>query len=265
MKAVNKLSMFLLAVVLGCASESGTVRVASVVDVNVPDSRKKVISVMKFEDRSIRTKDFNPWSMGIPEMMMETIGAIPYYKVISREYVQKQVLKEQEFQLLGLTDPASAVKLGNMLNAQYIIIGSFQVFNDRLLITAKVLSVETGQVVVQASVQGPVEEFYKQQNDLSVRLTQGMNIYLSPEAREKLMAQYEKRETKIIEASLNNYRGEQKLEEMAVYEKKGNKEKLKVAREEAREKFKKALQLDSDYQKAKKNLSKLALGAPMTL
>jgi hypothetical protein len=48
--------------------------------------------------------------------------------------------------------------------------------------------------------------------------------------------------------------------------KKQNKtEEVKKKQEEARKDFKKAVEIDSNYEKAKKNLSKLGLGMPMTL
>ncbi len=264
MKQGFTLFILIMAALISCQTDNRTVRVASVIDVNVPESQRKVISVMKFDDRSIKTKDYAPWSMGIPEMIMESLGAIPHYKVVSRDYLLTKVIKEQEFQLLGATDQASAVKLGNLMNAQYIVVGSFQVFNDQLIINAKVISVETGQIIIQTSVKGDLDEFYKVQNDLAVRITQGMNIYLSPEAQKKLLENYEKRETKIIEASLNNYRGEQKLEELEVQKKKGDKERVKKAREEAKENFKKAVNIDQNYKKAKGNLKKV-MAIPMTL
>ena len=265
MKIRQKFLIITVIALLGCETGSRSVKVASVIDVDVPEGKKKVISVIKFEDRSIQTKDFSSWTMGIPEMIMQTLGAIPYYKVISREYLVNHVIKEQEFQLLGATDPASAVKLGNLMNAQYIVVGSYQVFKDKLMITAKVISVGTGQIIIQSSVTGLLDEFYKQQNELAIQITQGMNLYLSPDAKKKLMDQYEKQETKIVEASLNNYKGEEKLEEIAVLKEKGEKEKVKEKTIEAKQDFKKAISIDSGYQKAKKNLSKLILGAPMTL
>jgi TolB-like protein len=265
MGKIQKIIIVFIITVLGCTTGSRSIDVVSVIDVNVPESKKIVISVMKFEDRSIQTKDFAPWSMGIPEMIMETLGAIPYYKVISREYIQKLIIKEQEFQLLGVTDEKTAVKLGNILNTKYIVLGSYQVFKNTLSINAKVLSVETGQVIVQSSVNGVVDEFYKHQNTLAMKLTKGMNIYVSPEVEKRLLEQYEKQETKVVQASLHNYKGEQKIEEIAVLKGKGEKENLKKKEEEAKQDFKKAISIDSGYEKAKSNLSKLALGAPMTL
>jgi len=114
MKLVEQLNGLLIvtlaAICISCSSGSNTVQTENVTSLNIPDSEKKVISVMKFEDRSIGTQMYRPWRMGIPDMVMESLGSIPYFRVISREYMTKQVLREQEFQLLGATDPGSAVR-----------------------------------------------------------------------------------------------------------------------------------------------------------
>lgn len=238
------------------------VKVDQVMKLDIPESQKKVISVMKFDDRSIGTREFGPWKMGIPDMIMESLGALPYYKVISREYIVKQVVKEQEFQLLGMTDPNSAVKLGNLLNAQYIVIGSFQVFRNNLIINAKVLQVKNGEIVHQASDRGDLDNFYTVQNMIAIKLTEGMKLEITESAKQQLVKKYD---TKVIKASLANYEGEKKLEEIEVLKKKNKKEEVKKKIAEAKENFKEALKYDSNYEKAKSNLSKIGLGIPMTL
>ena len=259
---MSALNLLLPLFVLSCETGSMLVKTDPVMNVNVPDSKKTVISIMRFDDRSIDTDKFKSWSMGIPDRIMEGLGAIPYYKVISREYVVKQVMEEQTFQLLGATDPESAVKLGNILNANIIVVGSFQVFRDTLQINVKVLSVKTGQVVEQTSVAGPLNNFYTLQNQVSINIAAKMNISLTAEAKDKLVQRYD---TKILDASLANYQGEQKLEEMQVLKKQNRTDELKKKQEEAKKDFKKAIELDGDYEKAKKNLSKVGLGIPMTL
>ena len=251
-----------IAVWMACDTGSKMVKSEQVMKLSIPESQKKVISVMKFNDRSIGTKEFTPWIMGIPDMIMESLGAIPYYKVISRDYIVKEVVKEQEFQLLGMTDSKSAVKLGNLLNAQFIIIGSFQVFRDNLQINAKVLSVRSGEMVHQTSTRGDLDNFFVIQNQIAIKITDGMKLRITEEAKKKLMKKYD---TKVIEASLANYKGEEKLEEIAVLKKQNKKEEVKKKTEEAKKDFKEAIKLDSNYEKAKKNLSKIGLGIPMTL
>lgn len=224
--------------------------------------KEKVISVMKFEDRSIGTKDFQPWTMGIPDMIMQSLGSIPNYKVISREYIVTQVLKEQEFQLLGVTDYNRAVKLGKVLNAQYIVIGSFQVFKGVLNINAKVIEVESGRIVYQALSQGNLDDFNAVQSQIAIRIAQGMDVSLSEDDKRTLMQKYD---TKDMNASLANYKGEEKLEVMAVLKKQNKPEEAKQKAAEARRDFKEALERDSGYTKAKKNLMRVMQAMPMTL
>ncbi len=227
---------------------------------------KTIISVVKFEDRSIGTKDYAPWRMGIPDMIMESLGVVPSFKVISREYLITRVLKEQEFQLLGATDPASAVKLGNLLNARYMVVGSFSVFKNTLHINAKVLSVETGELKYQASTRGSLDGFYELQNEIALDLTKGLRLSLNDDTRQKVLSRVD---TRVVRASLANYRGEEKVEKITVLEsikkEKDTKQKIKVLKTEAKESFKEAIELDKDYKKAKENLGKLGLGVPMTL
>lgn len=231
-----------------------------------PGTAKAVISVVRFEDRSIGTKQYEPWRMGIPDMIMESLGIVPAFKVISREYMINRVLKEQEFQLLGATDPASAVKLGNLLNARYMVIGSFAVHKETLHINAKVLSVETGELRYQVSARGPLDNFFELQNKIAVDITSGLEHALNEETREKVMKRID---TKVVNASLANYRGEEKVETITVLEKvkkdMGGGKTITELKKEAKDSFKEALQYDSGYRKAKENLGKLGLGVPMTL
>lgn len=256
----------LLIMFSGCMTGQGTqnssVDASPVMDVSIPENEKFVISVNKFEDRSIGTNDYRPWKMGIPDMIMEALAAVPYFKVISREYVQQQVLDEQKYQLLGLTDEKSTVELGMLLNAEYIISGSFSVMQDFLQVNAQCLSVQTGEIVSQANCHGPVSDFFVIQNTIAVELSNNMDVYISEEAEIELL---QRADTRVVEASLANYEGEEKLEEIALLEKKGEKKAAEQVKEEAKEDFERALEFDKDYEKAKKNLSQLAMAIPLTL
>ena len=231
-------------------------------DIEVPDDLKKVISVRNFEDRSIGSTKFNPWKMGIPDMVMESLSAIPYFKVISREYIQSQVLEEQKFQLLGLTDDSTAVEIGKLLNADYIVTGAFSVFEESLQVNATCISVKTGEVISQAQSRGELRSFYVVQNQVAVQIAENMNLYLSEDARASLLS---RADTIVMEASLANYEGEAKLEEIAVMEKTGERKRVEEVKESAREDFERALSYDDTYEKAKRNLAKLVLAIPMTL
>ena len=256
----------IVVILAGCTGVLGgngkTVSSKQVMDVEVPEEEKKVVSVYKFEDRSIGTAKYKPWQTGIPDMIMHSMSAIPYFKVMSRDYIREQVLEEQKFQLLGLTDEESAVELGKILNADYIVTGAFSVFQETLQVNARCIEIETGEIVSQAQTHGELGNFFMLQHEVSVQLAEHMNLYVSDDAQEQLK---QRADTKVVEASLANYEGEEKVEDMAVLEKKGEKEKVEEVKEEAKKDFERAIEYDKDYEKAKRNLSKLALAIPMTL
>ncbi len=232
----------------------------------IPEKDKTVISVIRFKDRSIGTKQYEPWRMGLPDMIMESLSVVPSFRVISREYLINNVLEEQKFQLLGATDPDSAVEMGNMLNARYMVIGSFSVFNNNLHINAKVLSVKTGELRYQTSARGVLNSFYKLQNRIAVDITRGLQITLTKDAEKKVRSSYG---TRVVNASLANYKGEEKVEKITML-KSAKKEvdtrkKIQKLKTEAKASFKQALKHDKNYEKAKKNLGKIMLGVPMTI
>jgi TolB-like protein len=253
----------LLIVLASCATEDpAVVQVEPVVDIEVPEEEKKVISVMKFDDRSIETEKFKPWQLGIPDMIMEALGAIPYYRVISREYMIEKVLDEQEFQLAGVTDATTAVRVGQLLNAEFILIGAFQVFQETLQINAKVLTVETGEIVAQANSLGALGSFYVVHNEIAIKITEAFSLDIDETAKKMLR---EKFDTSVVDASLANYSGEEKLETIRALEREDKTEEARKVKEEARSDFETALELDSEYERARQNLTRLGLTAPMTL
>jgi TolB-like protein len=267
MRIANGLAGVLaVAVVAACATQQAAtpsvLRVEPVAGIKVADEARKVISVMKFDDRTVDSADFRAWQLGIPDMIMEALGAIPYYKVISREYLVQKVLDEQQFQMAGVTDAPTAVRLGKLLNAQFIVVGSFAVMRDNLQINAKVMSVESGEIVAQASSNGRVDGFYALHSDVAIKITEAFNLSLDDDARARLRQRHD---TTVVAASLANYGGQDKVEQMKTLERQKLTSEAAKAKDEARTFFESAVRQDANYEKAKKNLARLSLAIPMTL
>lgn len=65
------------------------------------------------------------------------------------------ILKEIEMSMTGLTDPATAAKLGKMAGAQAIVVGSISVAGADFVINARVISAEKATVLVAESMNVP--------------------------------------------------------------------------------------------------------------
>lgn len=229
----------------------------------VPRSKVKVISVATFRDQSIGTRRYQPWEMGIPEQVMEAISAVPYFRVVARQYMLQTIIREQEFQLTGATDQGSAVHLGRLMNAQYMVTGTFTVFQERMQIRAQVFAVESAELVCQTSVEGAVMNFFSLQRLLAIKLVEGLNVTLNPEARDIIARRYD---TRNLEASLANYAGERSLENAELLKAtRADKASIDKELDTARDKFREAVKNDDSYTRARKNLARITQGVPMTL
>lgn len=257
MRTAKAISIFvMLALIAGCGTSAKTLR-------QIPREKRKGLMVLNFKNNTLKSKaeEYMPWEFGIPSMVMTDLEAIGIFNIISRERM-KDVIKEQEFQLTGFVDPAKAVKLGKMLAAQYILTGSFMEMNGTLRIESQVYSVESGAQLGAAAVTGKTGNFFELQKELVIKVSKYLNAVLSAEEA-KIIAKHV--ETRSVDASLNNYKGELAVLKAQELKEKGKDDEAKKVIETAKTSFKKAIEIDPEYEKARKNLAKISLAVPVTL
>jgi len=83
---------------------------------------------------------------GIAEMIAVELVKSRSVSLIEREKRTK-LLEESEFALSDLADPDSQVELGRMLAADFMVFGNLIDMDKQLLISMKMVSIETGEVV----------------------------------------------------------------------------------------------------------------------
>lgn len=83
-----------------------------------------------------------------------------------------QALRELRLQTTGLIEPAQAKRVGKLIGADAIVVGSFYTRDGQIVINARVVDVRTGQVMKgQAeNVQGRLSNLYSLLGDLANRL-----------------------------------------------------------------------------------------------
>jgi curli biogenesis system outer membrane secretion channel CsgG len=95
--------------------------------------------------------------IAVAEILRTEIVGLGQYTVIERGMVE-QVLQEQELQLTGAVDSETAVELGKLMGAQFVIIGSIVKTGTVYTINSRVIDVETGVVKIGENVQGQGED-----------------------------------------------------------------------------------------------------------
>jgi TolB-like protein len=137
----------------------------------------KTLAVMDFSNDSVDQRErFNGLEQGLPSMMINYMNGGTDLKVIERERIQ-WLLNELELQQQeGKVDQSTAVRTGKLLGANAVVFGSYTVFEGKMMILARVVKVETGEVILGEQVTGSPDDFFELIEDLSTKITRSINV-----------------------------------------------------------------------------------------
>lgn len=197
----------------------------------------QTLAVMDFTNNSItRREDYEGLSKGLPSIMINNLTGGTDLQVIERERIE-WLLKELKLQKQsGKVDQSTAVRTGKLLGANAVVFGSFITTQDKMNISARVVKVETGEVMFGDQVQGSPDEFFDLIKELSQKVTKSINVEME---ETKLGAD----QTKSLDAMMA-YSDGLNLLEAGKYR-------------EAQQKFQRALEYDDSFVKARKKMKSL--------
>ncbi|WP_028567024.1 CsgG/HfaB family protein [Salisaeta longa] len=137
----------------------------------------QTLAVMDFSNNSIDQRErFQGLSKGLPAMMINYLNQGTDLKVIERERIEWLLNELKLQQKEGIVDQSTAVRTGKLLGANAVVFGSYTVFEDRMMIQARVVKVETGEILLGEQVMGKPDEFYTLIEDLSMEITRSLNV-----------------------------------------------------------------------------------------
>jgi TolB-like protein len=197
----------------------------------------QTLAVMDFSNNSItRREDYEGLSKGLPSIMINHLTGGTDLQVIERERIE-WLLKELKLQKQkDKVDQSTAVRTGKLLGANAVVFGSFIATEGQMSITARVVKVETGEVMFGDQVRGKPDKFFELISELSQKVTKSINVEME---ETKLGSD----ETKSLDAMMAYSDGLTLLED-GKYRK-------------AQQKFKAAVEYDENFAKAKKKMKSL--------
>ena len=148
---------------------------------------KKTVAILYFDNYTGKS-DYDPLGKGISSMMISDLSVVPEIQLVERERMQ-DIIKEIDLQHTKYFDSTTAVKVGHMLGAEFIVVGAFAALQPNMRIDTRVVRVETGQIMKTAQVTGDQDKFFDLEQALADKLIDGLGIALSPEEHDKLVAQ----------------------------------------------------------------------------
>lgn len=130
-------------------------------------SEKPVVSVLHFKNTTGREED--QWMSRAFADGLNTRLSTSGLTLVEREDLES-ILKEQKLGLAGITDEATALELGKILNAENLVRGSYVVLDGRLRVDVKITDTQRGEILYSVSKEGGLSEYFDLETSLALAL-----------------------------------------------------------------------------------------------
>lgn len=162
---------------------------------------ENALAVMTFANITGEPKD--EWiGSGIAETVTSDLKKVRGLSVIGRERTF-EVLKDLSTGQLTDFDETVAIDIGRRLAASWILGGGYQRIGEMIRITARVIDVNTGEVIRTVKIDGNIKEIFDLQDKIVYELSQGLNLELGTSE----ITEIEADETQSVEAYESFSRG----------------------------------------------------------
>jgi TolB-like protein len=125
----------------------GVLLITAVVVVQVHSGESITIAVKDLSAQGVKKSD----AAVITEQLRAELVKDARIRMIERSQM-RSILEEQGFQQTGCISDACAVEAGQLLGVKHIVVGTIVTAGSYTIITARILDVATGEVVVNKSV-----------------------------------------------------------------------------------------------------------------
>ncbi len=202
------------------------------------------IAVMPFENGGSYgqdKEDFEALQVGLAQMLTTEFGVNPGMRVVDRREITN-LLKEQDLATSGRVDQNTAARIGRLVGARYMVFGNFVDFYGDFRIDARIVNVETSEIVKTEKVRDKRENLYTLVTDLANQITRGVNL---PALAQPAFQQ--RRSCKVPTEAVTYY------SRALLYADRGDSER-------ATELFNRAIEIFPEYTEAKQGLQQLSQG-----
>jgi curli biogenesis system outer membrane secretion channel CsgG len=153
------------------------------------EPEKHVVAVVRFDNNTGDTR-YDNLGRAMSSMMISDLSVIERIQLVERERME-EVMAEQDLQASGRVDPETAVTLGMIVGADYMVFGSFVTVDPEMRLDTRVTRTETAEIVTTADVRGQGQSLFDLQQQLADTLIAGLELVLTEEERTLLRAQQE--------------------------------------------------------------------------
>ncbi|HLB35730.1 MAG TPA: CsgG/HfaB family protein [Gemmatimonadales bacterium] len=140
------------------------------------------IAVFPFDNGGSYGQDkenFDALQVGLQQMLITEFAQNPQLRIVERGRI-KDLLAEQDLGASGRVDANTAAKLGKLVGARYVVLGGFIDFYGDFRIDARIVNVETSELVKVVKVNDKRDKLYGLVVSLAGSVTRDVNLPALP-------------------------------------------------------------------------------------
>ncbi len=139
-----------------------------------PDAIRIAILYFDNNGEDIKLKGL---AKGLTDMLITDLSKYYMLQVVERDKLE-EIIKEQDLSNSKRFDQATAIKMGKLLGAKCIMVGSYFEMIGNFRIDARLIDVETGKIIRSEGVTGSSEKFFDLEKELAGKIISGLEIAL---------------------------------------------------------------------------------------
>jgi TolB-like protein len=159
------------------AGSLATAAVIAVPTIAGAQNNRPVVVVFDFTNSALGAarQEFDHISTAVQDLMITDLAGNSRIRLVDRTRI-KEVLDEQNMVKSGQVDPATAVRLGRIMGAQYAITGGWvSDASGKATLTARTIDIETTQIGNAEKVEGKTADVLAMISSLSGKLSKNLN------------------------------------------------------------------------------------------
>lgn len=136
------------------------------------------VGVLSFENGGsygLESEDYAAFEVGLQQMLITELAVNSELRLVDRSRVQ-EVLAEIELGASGKVDANTAAQVGKIVGARYMIMGGFIDWYSDLRFDARIVDVETSEIIQAKFVRGKREDMFEMIVELADQVTRGADL-----------------------------------------------------------------------------------------
>jgi TolB-like protein len=133
------------------------------------------VAVMYFQNQG--NPELEPLKVGLSQMMTTDLVGAGGAKVVERVQLQA-VLDELKLGHSSVVDRDTSAKVGKLLGAEYLVLGSYFSLAGTLRVDARLVRVETGEVVHAAGQNGAIGDLFDLQRKVAASFRERLGVLI---------------------------------------------------------------------------------------